>query len=374
MHTRLFGRATIPLLLTAFGFVGVRGALAAQGPLTIPADTVVRVKLDDRVNSKDARVGDRVMASISPDDRSGFPLDTRFEGTVTEVDRYDKDKPGMVNMEFRNALLPDGRRVAVEGRLNSLSEEDVRRTSDGRMEAKRKNGSKPDWKWAGYGAAGGAVLGAVLGGGTGGLLKGAILGGLGGAAYTFLNGKKNKGDFRDVDLPKGTEFGLRLDQRVAFDSRDDYRFSRRTGLDDGRDSGIGGDRVAGERQERRYDSAVVRVNGRNVQFTDARPINLNGVLYVPLRPVADAANLRFSQRAGDEGFTLQTPNGLAQGYAGDQKVTLGNQNRDEDSVLLNDEPVSINGVIYVSSEYLGRVADMRANWDRRTLRLELETS
>src|SRR5690606_35021591 len=112
-------------------------------------------------------------------DRSGFPRGTRFEGVVTEVARAGKNEPGVLDVEFRRAILPDGRAMAISGELAGLGDDDVRRRSDGRLESRHSSRKeKFDAKWVGYGAAGGAVLSTIFGGG---FLKGALLGGLGGA-------------------------------------------------------------------------------------------------------------------------------------------------------------------------------------------------
>ena len=52
-----------------------------------------------------------------------------------------------------------------------------------------------------------------------------MLGGLGGAVYSYLNRDKRR-EFRDVELARGTEFGVNLQQRVAFAERSDYRYPR----------------------------------------------------------------------------------------------------------------------------------------------------
>jgi hypothetical protein len=367
-----------PVLLAALAALGANQALAAPNTVTIPSDTVVRLKLEDHLTSRSARMGDKFAAVMGSDDRSGFPEGTRFQGVVTEVQRYSKNRPGTMNVEIRRAYFPDGASAAVRGSLASLDEDSVRRTSDGRLES-RHGGKKMDWKWAGYGAAGGAVLGGILGGGGGGLLKGAVLGGLGGAAYSYLNKDKTKGNFRDVDLPRGTEFGMRLDQRVAFVDRHGYNFSNRVVRNDDRlndrsvdratDRRADDERVLGNRQEGRSDSTVVRVNGRAIRFTDDKPLQRRGVLYVPLAPIADEANMRFDQRRGEDSFTLSTPSGMADGRAGDTRVLMG----DRDAVTLSQEPLSINGVIYVSADFLRRVAGMRADYDSRNMTLNLET-
>jgi hypothetical protein len=219
MKTR-FGMAALPVVLVTLGWAGV--GQAAQRPVQrsaqrqmIPANTVVRVRLDDKLSSKTDRRGDRFSATVDRDDRSGFPDGTRFEGTITEAQRSTRDQPGVLDMEVRTAILPNGSRVPVYGHLASLDDKDVRRLSDGRMEARSRKGKKFDAKWVGYGAAGGAVLSTVLGGG---VLKGALLGALGGAAYSYVKGGKGgkHGEFSDVELDRGKEFGIRLDNRVAF--------------------------------------------------------------------------------------------------------------------------------------------------------------
>lgn len=392
MRTRAVTGATLAAVLAVGGALPLRVAAAPNdSEVVIPENTVVRLKLEDRVTSREARVGDKFAATLNTNDRSGFPNGTRFQGEVTEAERKKDDEPGVLNVRIRTAYLPGGARLPVSGRLASLNSKDLRRTSDGRLEAKSKGGGsgKPDWKWAGYGAAGGAVLSAILGGG---VLKGALLGGVGGGIYSYLNRDKNKSQIRDVDLPAGTEFGMRLDDRVAFDDRDSFRYSaRNVGYSEFRDyrsrntddlDRVGGqnsnDRVAGERQEARFTNVEVRMNGQPVRFNNAQPLNINGVFYVPIKPVANAANMKVTQRNGEENFTLDTPDGAAQGYAGEGRITMGNANangdRNRDDVTLEEVPMMINGVIYVSGEYLARVAGLQVDVDQSNSRLDLRSN
>jgi len=401
MKSHTMVRATLPLLLTAVGLAGARGA-SAQRSSVVPPETVVRVRLDQKLSSRDATRGDRFTASLDPEDRSGFPVGTRFEGAVTEVKPYSKNEPGLLDMEFRNAVFPDGQRVGIEGTLASLSDEDVRRVSDGRLETRRRNG-KFNAKWVGYGAAGGAVLSTIFGGN---FLKGALLGGLGGAVYGYLNKDKDKGSYREVELDRGTQFGIRLGERVAFTDRTTYRYAanndreepfdgrfgepvdrRADGRDvddrdlDDRDRRVGDDRVLGSREEFRYGSTVVRLDGRPVEFGEARPLNLNGIMFVPLAPIAEAANMRFQHRRGEDSFVFYPSTGRVRGYVGETAVA-GRDERDardpQDDRVAREErvetaPISVNGEIYVTTEYLSRVANMRVNWDRPNLRMDIES-
>src|SRR5215211_4047878 len=82
--------------------------------VVLPAGSVLKVKLDDTLSSDRSRVGERFTATVE-DDQSGYdlPRGTRVEGVVREVQRASKDRPGMVDVEFRAMRLPDGQRYRV---------------------------------------------------------------------------------------------------------------------------------------------------------------------------------------------------------------------------------------------------------------------
>jgi hypothetical protein len=216
-----FGKLLIPAALAAFGLAGT--AQAQRDMRTIPANTVIRAELEKGLSSRSARVGDQVVARLDEEDRSGFPEGTRFEGKVTDVRRASRKEPGMIGARFTRALLPGGQAMAVQGTLSGLDEDDYRRTRSGRLESRGSSG-KFDTKWVGYGAAGGAILSTIFGGG---LLKGGLIGALGGAAYAYLKKDKqrNGGRYSDVQLKPGAEFGLRLNNRVAFHDSNRYRYT-----------------------------------------------------------------------------------------------------------------------------------------------------
>ncbi|MCC2671748.1 MAG: copper amine oxidase domain protein, partial [Armatimonadetes bacterium] len=213
----------------------------------VPTDTVVRLTLAESVNSRTARAGDLFTAQLSERDRSGFPERTRFEGSILDVRRADKGRPGELTMKVHRAFLPNGGVIAVNGTLAGLSEDDVSRTTNGRLVSRGTKSNKFGTKWIGYGAAGGAVLATVLGD-SGDLLKGALLGALGGAAYEYLNKDKKRGSYSDVELSKGTEFGVRVHGQVAFRDSDEFRYASYSRSDRDRDL---------DRDER-YDSRVDR--------------------------------------------------------------------------------------------------------------------
>jgi hypothetical protein len=373
MQPRSHTRFALPLLLAGLGLVGARGApAAAAGQVRVPADTVVHVKLDNEVSSRSAAVGDPVKATMASNDYSGFPEGTRLEGKVTEVQHASKDQPGVLAMRFDRAVLPGGRAVAIDGRLASLSDEDTQRTSNGRVVSRERSGkSKFDPKWVGYGAGGGAVLATILGGG---FFRGALLGGLGGAVYSYINKQKDRGSFREVDLTPGTEFGVRLNDPIRFDEEESFHYpdrgrtsADRAGNGAVRDRGRQ-DRVAGDRGEYRSGSMSVLYNGRRVDFGDARPMRVNGAVYVPLAAVARAADLDYRHQAGDDFFSLAGRDGRIEGTAGNTRISMpGKEDLDLDAA-----PLAVDGEIYVTPEFLNRAAGLRANWDPQTRRLDLE--
>jgi len=190
----------------------------------------------------------------------------------------------------------------------------------------------------------------------------------------------SRGDDRDLD-PRGDDRradSRRAGERQAAEGRrggqpDERNEFERGGGGTDRDAQVLGD-VSTRRGQRPqggkgYESVVVFLNGRSVRFLDTRPHDLNGTLFVPLAPIAEAANLRYEHRAGDLSFAVFTPEGRAEGRAGVTRVAMGGR----DSIDLGMAPISLDGEIYVSPEYLSRVAGLRTRWDRPNFRLDLES-
>ncbi|MFN3651603.1 MAG: stalk domain-containing protein [Armatimonadota bacterium] len=341
-------RRAAPWVLTALlALTGTTDALAQRGRVEVPANTVVRAELTQSVNSRSVRQGDRVVAELSRDDTSDFPEGTRFEGTITEVRRASDDRPAILDMEFRRAILPGGQTVNIRGDLASLSEDNVRQRDDGRLESRRRGGGSGfDWKWVGYGAGGGAVLGEIFGDN---FLRGALLGGLGGAIYGYLNRDRDRGEFREVELPRGTEFGIRLDRQVAFNPGANYVASRERNWE----------RVLGTRQETGRRASRLFIDDRPVTFRDMQPLRINGGAYVPLREVAREAGWTYRHSYGADDFSVRTPQGEVRGSVGERSFRRGGS-----SMTLTDAPVLVGDEVYVPVEFLGRIGDQRVRWGR----------
>jgi hypothetical protein len=172
----------------------------------------MKVKLDDTIGSDRSHAGDRFTATVSNDDAGyNLPAGTQVQGVVTEVQQASSDRPGMLDVDFRQLQLPGGQSYPIVGVATSLDSKSVQRTSDGRLQSK-STGSKNRTKFIAYGAGAGFLIGSVLGSN----IKGGLLGAA--AGYLYGQTQKSKGNGHDVVLKPGTEFGVRLDQRLALAS------------------------------------------------------------------------------------------------------------------------------------------------------------
>lgn len=187
------------------------------GTVTIPSGAVVPVTLDDTLSSETARVGDSFSATVKSE-RAGdseFPTGTKLRGRVSEVRPKGNGTPGVLGLEFRQAVLPNGRTVAVSGDLISLDDDSVTSTSDGRIMAKPGEGGT-DVKVIGIGAAAGYVLGKVLN-------KNEVITGILGAAGGYLYDRsRDKGKEQEAVVEAGSTLGVRLSQSVSYSDASYY--------------------------------------------------------------------------------------------------------------------------------------------------------
>jgi hypothetical protein len=135
--------------------------------LTIPADSVIGLQVENAISSDSARVEQQVRAKVTRDvrvqDRVAIPAGARAEGSITLVERGGRLKDqARLGIRFHTIVLADGTRLPI-------NTETIYREGDSPA---RESAAK-----IGGGAVGGAVLGAILGG-----KKGAIIGSTVGAA------------------------------------------------------------------------------------------------------------------------------------------------------------------------------------------------
>jgi hypothetical protein len=188
---------------------GLRRAVIAR----LEANTVIPVTLDQTLSSHDNRKGDKFTATVRTDgdDYAGLPEGTKIEGVVSTARMKTGSDPGILELDFRRIRLPDGTTRQLDGSLMSLDSDKVSRNSDGVLTARGDNKDNR-MVYAGYGAAGGLLVGLL----TKKPLEGAILGGV--LGYLYGQVRKDQ-QASDVTLRPGTEFGVRLDQALVLRER-----------------------------------------------------------------------------------------------------------------------------------------------------------
>jgi len=178
---------------------------------TVPANTVIRVRMNEHLNSKTARIGDRFSTNVTePVYANGgtevIPVGSRIWGRVSSVRPAGRRTPGNITVSFTSVQLPNGRSYPINGSLTTLQADDVNSDNEGTVRG--RGNRKRDAVFIGGGAAGGALIGAIAGGGRGAAI-GAILGGaLGTGARVY---EKES----DADVRSGTEFGVILNRPVS---------------------------------------------------------------------------------------------------------------------------------------------------------------
>jgi hypothetical protein len=166
--------------------------------LVIPSDAVLGLQIERTVTTELARVEDRVDARVTRDvrvgDRVAIPAGSLVEGSVMEVERGGKVRDrAKLGIRFHTVVLADGTR------LNIKTDSVVREGASPAKESAAKIGGA---------AAGGAILGAILGGGKGAVIGGSI-GAAGGTAATMA------GNRQPAVLPAGSTVSVRVQQPVT---------------------------------------------------------------------------------------------------------------------------------------------------------------
>jgi len=175
---------------------------------TLPANTVIRVRMNEHLNSKTARIGDRFSTTVTePGYESGgmeiVPVGSKIWGRVASVRPAGRRTPGNITVSFTSLALPNGVSYPINGSLASLEADNV---NEGTV--KGSSNRNRDAVFIGGGAAGGALIGAIAGGGKGAAI-GALLGGaLGTGARVY---EKES----EADVKSGTEFGVILNRAVS---------------------------------------------------------------------------------------------------------------------------------------------------------------
>ncbi len=179
---------------------------------TVDMGTTFRVRMNNNISSKTARVGDTFTTTVTEPVYSNagvvvIPTGSTVKGRVDSVVPPKKGgNPGQIGVSFISVKLPTGSTRSINGSLTDLNTKDAKSDNESTASADKMKNRKIIF--IGGGGAGGAVLGAAIGGG-----KGALIGGLLGAGAGYLGDKLTKG--KDAEVNSGTEFGVYLNQAVS---------------------------------------------------------------------------------------------------------------------------------------------------------------
>ena len=179
---------------------------------TVSTGTVFRVRMNNSLSSKTARVGDTFTTTVTEPVYSStgtvvIPTGSTVTGRVDSVIPAKKGgDPGQIGVRFTTVRLPTGSSRAINGSLTDLDSKSAK--SDNESVASGDKMKNRKIIFIGGGGAGGAVLGAAIGGG-----KGALIGGILGAAGGLLGERLTKGE--EAQVKSGTEFGVYLNQAVS---------------------------------------------------------------------------------------------------------------------------------------------------------------
>jgi outer membrane lipoprotein SlyB len=170
------------------------------GAFLIPADTRLRVRLQNSINTRTAREGDRFSAVVI--EPSNY-RDAVVNGYVAKLDRGGR-LTGRTELllAFETITLRNGRSGRFAGEVVEVHASDSVKSVDEEGNIESSSRTDDTTLRTGGGAALGAIIGAIAGGGKGAAI-GAILGAGVGAGSVYVQGRK------DLILDSGAEMTLR---------------------------------------------------------------------------------------------------------------------------------------------------------------------
>lgn len=194
--------------------------VAGMRQISIPAQSVVPVTLDQDISSATATRGQNISATVVSTQAgdSEFPAGTKLRGIITEATPRTGSSPGVLDIRFRSAVLPDGSVVQLVGNPIALDNNSVT-TEGGRFIAKPGKRGNNTAKVVGIGAGAGFLIGRLL-------KKDGALPAIIGAGAGFLFDRKNKNKMADARLTAGTKLGVRLNGAVSYNDTTGYAAER----------------------------------------------------------------------------------------------------------------------------------------------------
>lgn len=166
----------------------------------VPAGTQMKIRLEDTIDTKEARSGDRFKATVLTPARYDESV---IEGHLASVKQSGKFKGRTsIVFVFDRIRYREGGTAPLRAQVVRVyGEDDAKVDEEGRVES-GKQGSKTTKRTVG-GAVVGAVIGGVVGGGKGAAI-GAAVGAGAGAGSVYIQGSKR------LKLESGTEMLIRV--------------------------------------------------------------------------------------------------------------------------------------------------------------------
>jgi hypothetical protein len=179
---------------------------------TVATGERIRVRMNETINSKTARVGDSFTTTVTEPVYSEtgvvvIPVGSTVTGRVDSVTAAKKGgDPGSISASFVEVRLPNGTRRAINGSLTDLNTKTAKSDNEGAASGDDRKNDK--LIFIGGGGAGGAILGGAIGGG-----KGALIGAILGAGAGLAGERLTKGE--EAEVRSGTEFGIYLNRSIS---------------------------------------------------------------------------------------------------------------------------------------------------------------
>lgn len=173
----------------------VAKAPTAATVVTVPVGTDLKIRLNDTLSSKTARVGDRFTATVVDPVKYS---EATVHGHVASIFKSGKvNGKTTMNLAFNSIATTDGRTGTLHGYVTRVYGKDSGKAdNEGGIESGSR--TKQAVKRGGIGAAAGAIIGGIAGGGKGAAI-GLIIGGAGGAGSLAIQGSK------ELKIESGTE-------------------------------------------------------------------------------------------------------------------------------------------------------------------------
>ena len=207
MTQKMIQKMTKCLLLPSLLLASI---LMAQTTTPVPAGTALMVRLDTTLATFTNKPGDPFQAKLTQAVmRNGstlIPIGATVEGRVTKVTepRRISGKPTIALLP-EAIILPSGERYFLDATLTDTNIPGTDVSAEGQF--KGSGHDRNDQLEAGGGAAGGMLIGGLIGGGPGILIGGAV-----GATATTVHWLSKH---RSATLPAGTELTLELNRPLA---------------------------------------------------------------------------------------------------------------------------------------------------------------